>query len=995
MKVMTMTNKWRKHVLPVGICSLAMLTISISCSDDLGWGGQTGNEISFDISTNNDWENVSTSRGAGPYNMLYLTDDEGHRDSVAVSVDAGIEGDVPDLDSTLINDYSQGITRVAKTTAISGTVGLNAYTGTEENSLTNKYMDNLSITNQGGTWKPGGGRRYFWPGGEGYASFFAYYPYRLSTTTGVSFIEPEDNGGWPGMSYIVNKTPTQQIDVLMAEHPNVDLSAASGAQNLNFKHIMTAVQFKIGSTAFNTDTVAKIQAIRFVNVYDKAVYTMQDFTHSSWGQHEYTNSLNPEKFTYRFSLTNTHQVNTDIISDAVNSTYTFMMIPQILPAGAKIEVDVVTIENQNLTLSANIAGTEWKKNTTVTYTLKPGAINVVLLASSIEHFSHTGTVNGGNDYAEWQVQSYEWTGANTKSPRAWKAEFRNYDYETGTWSDEWTDTPPDWIEEFPTTGSGTETIHVKVKESASVAGRYGTITSNHAEKLRSNPVSSETIDLSMVGFDGEPTTSEQNTANCYIVKAGGKYKLPLIYGNAIRHSKVNRDAFHTDNTNEDANIAQYILTDFKDHMDENIERPQIYFKYKPTRAALYWQDNNSVASSTLLRELIVPSSVKLTDQITFEGKQKYSYLEFEMVPSANLYEGNAVVGVWGKPDDTSKDQTERLMWSWHIWVTAEPIYETKTMINREYAEFQVMPHYLGWCYNAETTDFELYPEHRMEVRVTQFAEDGVTVTRKTSGIIVVQNGGKTDQAEGNCTYYHFGRKDPFLPASGTGNYDKDYTCYEGCGKWEIETSNTTYQGESPTGVQMTTVTNDAYRSLGYAIQHPFTMLNNRTADWLPEPRYANLWSMGQVGSPPRMNYVSEVIKTVYDPCPVGFHVSPTNAFSGFINGESAQSGGWEGTTTAYEDFNVYGSFNKGWVFYLEPNRTGDTLFLQAIGTRSSSGPWIGGYNTSVTYYRATLHLTADGIAMFHATLLNPWDTSNRNHGYPIVPTTDVEGAAAE
>ena len=98
---------------------------------------------------------------------------------------------------------------------------------------------------------------------------------------------------------------------------------------------------------------------------------------------------------------------------------------------------------------------------------------------------------------------------------------------------------------------------------------------------------------------------------------------------------------------------------------------------------------------------------------------------------------------------------------------------------------------------------------------------------------------------------------------------------------------------------------------------------------------------------------------------------------------------------AYEDFNVYGSFNKGWVFYLEPNRTGDTLFLQAIGTRSSSGPWIGGYNTSVTYYRATLHLTADGIAMFHATLLNPWDTSNRNHGYPIVPTTDVEGAAAE
>ena len=977
-----MNINWIKNVLPVVICSLAVLTISISCSDDLGWSRQTGNEICFDINTNNNWEKIGATRGAGPYEMLYLYDDAGHSDSIAVCVDEGIEGDSPDLDSIMIADYQLGITRVAKTTAITGTVGLNAYTGSQINNLTNKYMDNLEITNQNGTWKPGGGRRYFWPGGEGYASFFAYYPASLSRSSGVSLIEPEDNGGWPGLSYVVGKTPTRQIDVLMAEHPNVDLSAASGAQNLNFKHIMTAVQFRIGSQAFNTDTVAKIKAIRFVNVYDKAVYTMRDFTNSTWGQHEFTNTSNPEKFSYNFTpITNSNLTNTAITSDAVNSTYTFMMIPQTLPSGAKIEVDVETRDlgggiKQNLTLSAKIEGTVWNKNTTVTYTLQPGKMNVILLASSIEHFSHTGTVSGGNTYANWTVQSFEYTGAGVKTPRKWTAEFRDYDDATGTWSDEWTATPPNWVDYFPTTDNGgsSKTFQIKVKESNDVSGLYGVIQTNHVDVLRNNSVSNEVIDLSKVGFDGEPST-EQNTANCYIVKAGGTYKLPLVYGNAIRHSKVNRDAFHTDNTSSDPAIDAVILKDFKDHLDDIIERPEIYYKYKPTKVGLIWQDHPNGSSLT---ELIRPNSVTLVDNISFTGKSGSkttpSYIQFSMVDANKLYEGNAVIGVWGKPDDTSKDQTERLLWSWHIWVTAEPVYDTKTMINREYAEFQVMPHYLGWCYNSETTDFELYPEHRMEVRIKQYAADGVTITRQTSGIIVVQNGGKTDQAEGNCTLYHFGRKDPLLPASGSGAEDKPFTGYNSY-TWTITAGPV---------------------SIGTSIQNPFTFYTG--SDWLPAGWPHNLWHGGQVGAPERITYNSTVIKTVYDPCPVGFHVSPTNAFSGFINAETERfnnSDNYPGSSQYYDDFNVYGTFNKGWVFYLEPNRTGNTLFLQAIGYRGSSNGLVAGYNQQVMYYRATSCLEADGLAMFVASYMNPWDTSNRDHGCPIVPTTDVEGAAAD
>lgn len=44
--------------------------------------------------------------------------------------------------------------------------------------------------------------------------------------------------------------------------------------------------------------------------------------------------------------------------------------------------------------------------------------------------------------------------------------------------------------------------------------------------------------------------------------------------------------------------------------------------------------------------------------------------------------------------------------------------------------------------------------------------------------------------------------------------------------------------------------------------------------------YYNLWSMENVDRDTTPND-DEVVKTVYDPCPAGFHLPPSNAFTGF------------------------------------------------------------------------------------------------------------------
>ena len=54
---------------------------------------------------------------------------------------------------------------------------------------------------------------------------------------------------------------------------------------------------------------------------------------------------------------------------------------------------------------------------------------------------------------------------------------------------------------------------------------------------------SSTNDLSMLDCAGNERTDGQWTANCYMVHTAGDYKLPLVYGNAIKAGETNAAAY--------------------------------------------------------------------------------------------------------------------------------------------------------------------------------------------------------------------------------------------------------------------------------------------------------------------------------------------------------------------------------------------------------------------------------------------------------------------
>ena len=87
-------------------------------------------------------------------------------------------------------------------------------------------------------------------------------------------------------------------------------------------------------------------------------------------------------------------------------------------------------------------------------------------------------------------------------------------------------------------------------------------------------------------------------------------------------------------------------------------------------------------------------------------------------------------------------------------------------------------------------------------------------------------------------------------------------------------------------------------------------------------KYYNLWSTDNDRTVPNDDVV---IKSVYDPSPVGYSLPASNAFTGFTT--TGQASGNP------NEFNIQGNFHKGWYFYCKPNKKGETVFFPTCGYR--------------------------------------------------------------
>jgi len=477
----------------------------------------------------------------------------------------------------------------------------------------------------------------------------------------------------------------------------------------------------------------------------------------------------------------------------------------------------------------------------------------------------------------------------------------------------WTDTSPTWLTGFTASGAGGE---IPQSYTATVSAQIGTDNSPHTTALQSAiEKGTETAPYNLANQTGSSTV--QNTANCYVVSAPGYYCFPLVYGNAIKNGTTNTSAYTSNKTGSN------ILKTFINHTGNPITSP--YIKENsgcvPAKAELLWQDAPGLISNVQYNNSQMQLFVNPENYISFQ------------VNALTIRQGNAVIAI--------KDAGDNVLWSWHIWVTDENIGQTIEVTNHQSQKYKFMPVNLGWC-DGRT---ETYAERSCKVKFTAGDASKEVIIKQVSASITTG---------GNHPYYQWGRKDPFLPSNGLANtnkiwYDKDGNAHT----------------ESPQTENLST----GIACIKNYILKPDVMHSQYSGD----NTYANLWSAdNNVYTANDEN----VIKTIYDPSPVGFKLPPSNAFTGFTttgnytNNTSQINGEWDSSL-------------KGWNFYTDSSKN-KTIFFPASGYRHYSGggaSYVGSYGycwSAVSYYQYNGRNLG-----FHSSVVNPLNNNERAGGFGL------------
>ena len=735
-------------------------------------------------------------------------------------------------------------------------------------------------------------------------------------------LSAQQTAGAPTITYTTPSAVADQKDLLVAAPAEMDgASAPDKPAALTFGHALTAVRFTVGDDMM----AGRITKVTLKNVYGKAVYDM--------GTAQWSGFTSSSSFTQTLSKDVDGTPDEEITPEEA----TFMMIPQTLPSGATIEVGYTDkLTSTARTLTASIAGTTWPVGRTVTYRISTTSISIAstFTVTAPDEFTYTG---GTKAYKVDSRGVVTRPGDPQKSvPLAWTAEFVEDNGAGGYRVIE----QPEWITGFTMSGNGGTSAQ---SFNATVTAQESVEQSNpHNEALQKAQSINSTSGHTPYNLSNSAgAAGVQNTANCYVINAPGQYSLPLVYGNAIKNGSTNASAYTSSAS------GSYVLKNFVNHTGNAITDPYIYSNANctPDNATLIWQDSPELVTNVAL------SSDK--HSITFDVNQ------------ATIAQGNAIVAV--------RNASNQIMWSWHIWVTdyvpglaadKDESLRDKSVTNYQGLQYTFMPVNLGWCDGTSAS----YAGRSVKVRFTQ-AETGATqVIEITQTPYSVSTGG-------NAPYYQFGRKDPMLPSTGSGNTDKPHYYTD-----ENLKFNAGGKGKIPV---QTSILNP-HIFYNYGSSSPY--------DWC-STTYNNLWSADNTGTTANDD---PVVKTVYDPSPVGYHLPPSNAFTGFTYNGNNISGSYYGSQynspyTSAADFTT----NGGWIFYCNKmngassyDPAGGTIFFPASGSRSNSSGalLVGG---SGYYWSAVPSSTNYGRGLyFSSTYVSPLGSSNRSVGFAVRPVQE-------
>lgn len=683
-----------------------------------------------------------------------------------------------------------------------------------------------------------------WPdaGSYDHTQFFALAPYDSQVTD----LKTQTDGSMPSFTYTVPKTISEQHDLLAAVQTVGANRVEGSAVDMKFYHLLTAVDVVLGQMP---DGVT-VRSVSISGVADKGTFANSEWT--------------PASSTGTFSATGLSIVAADNKNVSLLSgkgSY-LMMIPQTVPDGAKLSVNVDVAESNktsNYTLSTSIAGDNWQMGHTYTYTISTSAVGKGYILTVSPENSELGGKGGTSTVGMYSYSYYKGSDKDERNSVDLYAEFQEWNEAKQTWGS-WSATMPSWLkcDEFVTSNgyqvfkgdskNGTN-LNFTVQSPTPVEGMHSTNIDASVlpyDYSAGNTTSwwdlSQGTRLTMSSGDWDKSVT---TANCYIVSHPGRYLFPLVYGNAIINHGANRAAFNG----------------MKDYQGNEITSERI--------------PDSQVAYARVLWKYPDTEWIKMSDN-GFTPSSKPRRVVFEIPKGSGVSGGNAVIAAY--------DSNDVIVWSWHIWLLdtkdlfGNSTLQDITVTNAAGSQITLMPVNLGWTPTNNT--YTYYPRHRVRVKLTQATNGDPTQKLQKQGgqtaMFTIDQHAQYDEpsTKGYCPYYQWGRKDPLLSAS-----------------------------------KETPVISNSWPFMEYSISHPWAFFTNWTNN------IKESWNNAKE---------PEYTKTIYDPCPVGYHVPRSFAFTGFT------ADGTESSET--NPANIWSSDSHGVAFYSDRQNDskGATIYFPVI-----------------------------------------------------------------
>ena len=577
-----------------------------------------------------------------------------------------------------------------------------------------------------GVWLPEETR--YWPSEEMDIDFYAYAPYSYGGKKTIGEGGVTDMNISDGSLEFSYKVPfstdrtadaTVQPDIMFCHKAcsKNSVDPETGAVPLHFQHALAGVRFVAGDISKCT-----VKTITIENVYGEGscVYEYGE----SDGAFTWKASRDAVSYSQTFDVAvSNSQTGEQQITDK-NPVTTFMLIPQRLPENAGIKVVLQMPDGTEQTLTGSLKGQNWEAGNIYTYKISTESINweyVFEVRASGTSNPATITMPLGGTTGKYEVISYRRRVQTGEiQPLKWSAaenSAKETDMESGAVSDI---SFGDVVTVFTSSGNGGKdaSSYNIVIDRARMHTNYGGDKILQNAALVGSPENPYDLSLDN-GYSGN-----RNTANCYIVSAAGTYKLPLVYGNAIKNGGTNTSAYQG--------------YGFKDHLNNNITGP--YISYTPKDCILVWSDG-----------FYMFKDVKLS-----ADKQ---FLEFTL-DQEYMQQANAIVAV--------RDNQGRIMWSWHIWVTEHNLNDCIGLQDNTSGAtnaYWLMRYNLGWV------DGKMVYYNQRDLSYT-FTQD---VSGRTAVLNIKQEGDALDYKDVGSTYYQWGRKDPIVAlrnrnAVGSGDY---------------------------------------------------------------------------------------------------------------------------------------------------------------------------------------------------------------------------------